>query len=155
MLSYQVRIPSSLLTGSVLTYVQVGTVAFHRAGFQQILASKLDPNVVTSHFSKRLSSYTKDTSTDTITLHFADGTTATCDVLVGADGIHSSTRRNLLAYEAQAIEESEPERAKALLGMIDPIWTGTIAYREVIPREKLKRINPEHSALKVSQNVRK
>ena len=128
-------------------------MAFHRAEFQQALASKLDPSIVTSHFSKRLLSYTEDESTNAVRLHFKDGETATCDAYIGADGIHSATRRCRLKDEADAIELSDSERAKLLLSKMDPMWSGTITYRAVIPRDRLRKINPEHSALRMSQTV--
>jgi len=52
------------------------------------------------------------------TLTFADGSRQDVDVLIGADGIHSVVRR-------------------ALLGDEHPIFTGVVAYRAVVPAEKL------------------
>ncbi|AWV21118.1 Salicylate hydroxylase [Roseomonas mucosa] len=51
-------------------------------------------------------------------LAFADGTRATVAALVGADGIHSVVRA-------------------ALFGEEQPRFTGVVAYRAVIPRERL------------------
>lgn len=55
---------------------------------------------------------------DGATLRFANGTEERVDVLVGADGIHSTVRT-------------------ALLGQESPIFTGVVAYRAVVPAEKL------------------
>ena len=82
-----------------------------------------------------------------------NGETFSGDILVGADGIHSATRRCLLKDEADAIELIDSERAKLLLSKMDPMWSGTITYRAVIPRDRLRKINPEHSALRMSQTV--
>ncbi|MDR3382960.1 FAD-dependent monooxygenase [Cupriavidus basilensis] len=52
------------------------------------------------------------------TLHFADGTQEDVDVLIGADGIHSAVRT-------------------ALFGPEHPVFTGVVAYRAVVPAERL------------------
>lgn len=54
----------------------------------------------------------------TTTLQFADGTTETADVVVGADGIHSAVRT-------------------ALWGTEHPTYTGVVAYRAVVPTDRL------------------
>ncbi len=53
-----------------------------------------------------------------ITVRFADGGEDRVDVLVGADGIHSMVRT-------------------ALFGQESPIFTGVVAYRAVVPAERL------------------
>jgi 2-polyprenyl-6-methoxyphenol hydroxylase-like FAD-dependent oxidoreductase len=59
-----------------------------RATLRQILLDDLDGEL---HYGKTLDHYESD---DTgVTAHFADGTTVTGDVLVGADGIRSAVRR--------------------------------------------------------------
>lgn len=131
----------------------VGALAYHRAEFLDVIASKLDPSITTPHFSKRLVTYSQETPVGPITLNFKDGTTATCDVLIGADGIHSATRHCLLKAEAEAIEKNDPERAKVLLDMMEPMWSGTTTYRALITTEKLREVNPEHSSLKAAQLV--
>ena len=142
-----------LLTTEILSQT-VGVLTFHRAEYLQALASRLDPAIATSHFSKRLVSYTQRTSiTDSVALHFNDGTTATCDVLIGADGIHSATRHCLLKEAANAIATSDAEQAELLLGKVDPMWSGSIAYRAVFASEKLRCINPEHHVLNERQSV--
>ena len=125
---------------------------------QQTLVEMLDPTITEMHFAKRMISYTLPPSsepTSPITLHFEDGSTATCDVLLGADGIHSATRRVLLDLAASDAEQSggedEQKTADALRGFIDPIWTGAMIYRGVVPRENLEKINPNHSILTHSQ----
>ncbi len=77
---------------------------FHRSVLQRLLAEHLDAGD-RIHFAKRLSSYSEPGSlTDPITLNFKDGTTATCDFVVGSDGIRSTVRRTMfngLADEAE------------------------------------------------------
>jgi salicylate hydroxylase len=59
---------------------------------RQLLADRVAPGVV--HWSKQLVRYTE--SDDGVLLEFADGTQERADVLVGADGIYSSVRRQML-----------------------------------------------------------
>ena len=60
-----------------------------------MFVKKLPPGCTV--FGKRLVSYAEDTTkkTDRISLSFSDGTTASCDVLVGADGLKSVVREFL------------------------------------------------------------
>lgn len=53
-----------------------------------------------------------------VTLRFADGTTATSDIAIGADGVHSVIR-------------------ESLFGADDPQFTGIVAWRGVIPVDRL------------------
>ncbi|MEU0796364.1 FAD-dependent oxidoreductase [Amycolatopsis sp. NPDC005961] len=64
--------------------------AFDRQVLRQILLADLGDRV---SFGKRLRSFTDD---ETVTAFFADGTRATGDVLVGADGGNSAVRRQLV-----------------------------------------------------------
>ncbi|KAI5118815.1 hypothetical protein M0805_000203 [Coniferiporia weirii] len=136
--------------------VPMGNLSFHRADFLLCLSKQLDEKTTTSHFSKRLVSYSYSTPTSPITLLFKDGSTATCDVLIGADGIHSATRHTLLelaARDAEANGSAEGAAAAAVLReVMDPVWSGSVAYRAVVPREKLEKINPNHRAMFTPQN---
>ena len=111
-----------------------GIRTFHRADFQGVLISHLPPSpFFATHFGKRLSSYgPTDDDRDTVTLTFVDGTTAVCDLLVGCDGIRSVVRSKLFSTTSTPV---------------DPVWSGTVAYRSLIPQEVLKKINPEHPSL--------
>lgn len=129
-------------------------MAFHRADFQQALVKHLDPSTTSSYFCKRLVSYTQaptDTEFSPIRLHFKDGTIATCDVLIGADGIHSVTRAHMLREVARSA--SSKEQADTLLGMVNPVWSGSVAYRGIIPRERLEAVAPGHRTLTTATNV--
>jgi salicylate hydroxylase len=79
-----------------------GAVAQNRAAsritLRQILLARLDGIV---QFGKAFTRY--EETDDGIVLHFADGSTAACDVLVGADGGNSRVRQQFLPH-AQRID---------------------------------------------------
>jgi salicylate hydroxylase len=72
--------------------------AASRITLRQILLARLDGIV---QFGKTFTRY--EEAADGIVLHFADGSTATCDVLVGADGGNSRVRQQFLPH-AQRID---------------------------------------------------
>ncbi|KAL1755786.1 hypothetical protein FB107DRAFT_290595 [Schizophyllum commune] len=113
----------------------------HRAGFQQMILDALSPEIHV-HLAHRLLAV--DTPTDTeVVLKFTDGTTETCDLLVGADGLRSNVRPALLERLVQAGVLTEAEREDK----IDPVWTGTYVYRGLIPSEELQAKYPGHPSL--------
>lgn len=57
-------------------------------------------------------------SDDGVTLSFADGSSSTADVLVGADGVHSAVRQ-------------------AMFGPDHPLFTGCMAWRGLVPMARL------------------
>ncbi|KAH8111717.1 FAD/NAD-binding domain-containing protein [Phellopilus nigrolimitatus] len=139
--------------------VPMGNITFHRADFLRILAEQLDPETTTSHFFRRLTSYSLPSASSPsspLILKFKDGTTASCDVLIGSDGIHSATRHTLLELAAKDAEadgaEDGVKAAAVLRGMVEPVWSGSVAYRGIIPREKLEKLNPNHRAMHTAQN---
>jgi 2-polyprenyl-6-methoxyphenol hydroxylase-like FAD-dependent oxidoreductase len=69
-----------------------GSHAISRVTFRQVLLAGLDDVV---HFDKEFTRYERSAG-GTVTAHFADGTSATGDLLVGADGARSRVRRQLL-----------------------------------------------------------
>ncbi|KAI1096667.1 FAD/NAD(P)-binding domain-containing protein [Rostrohypoxylon terebratum] len=79
----------------------------HRAAFFQELLSHIPR--CRMHASKKLQ---KIDRSDSITLYFADGTTHECDILVGADGIHSTVRKLVLGESDPA---ASPQRNGAWL----------------------------------------
>lgn len=120
-----------------------------------VLAKNLDLTQTRVHFSKRLVTYSlpRDaSSSDPIVLHFQDGTSSKCDILVGADGIHSIVRQNLLTFASSELEQGEADKVR-LRNKIEPLWSGTIAYRALIPSEKLRALNPSHRTLYSAVNV--
>ncbi|KAH9911102.1 uncharacterized protein BXZ73DRAFT_57355 [Epithele typhae] len=132
-----------------------GATTMHRADMVRVLVRHL-PARCTIHTSKRLVSYDPpppSSPNDTHTLHFADGTHATADVVIGADGIKSAVRSSMYAHtHVQECESGDdtPVAACARCARSRPKWTGTVAYRYLIPTERLRAVNPAHHALHVA-----
>lgn len=90
---------------------QVPQFSIHRGALQGVLrdavVERLGPDaIVTGH---RLAGF--DQNESGVTAHFADGTVVDADVLVGADGIHSTVRAALIPGEGS------------------PRWNGTMLWR--------------------------
>ena len=83
-------------------------LCMHRADLHDALASTVPQNIV--HLGKKLSGL--DQARGQVTLQFEDGTRATADAVVGADGVHSVVR-------------------DIVVGPDEPIHKGRIAYRAV------------------------
>lgn len=93
----------------------------HRADLQAILFGALDPE--TLHLSKRVTEI--DDSGSSAVLHFADGDSAEADLVIGADGARSLTRRTLLGYD-------------------DARWSGCSASRGIVAPELMPSLpDPE------------
>ncbi len=118
---------------------QGGPVTLHRTDMLDILVDNLPPNVRT-HFLKRLSTYSEDTS-GAVQLVFADGSCAEADILVGADGINSATRRSMYLSLAKEADEKD---ARLLASYAEARWTGTYAYRTIVDTDALLKIAPGH-----------
>ncbi|MEK8146447.1 hypothetical protein NKH18_49730 [Streptomyces sp. M10(2022)] len=69
-----------------------GPRAFNRPTLRQVMLSGLRDHV---HYGARLVAYQHEAN-GTVTARFADGRTASADLLVGADGVNSAVRRILL-----------------------------------------------------------
>ena len=117
--------------------------SYHRADILTVLLRHI-PEHYCTHFGKRLVSY-DDFPDGSVTMTFKDGTTATCDLLVGADGIKSAVRRTM--YSGLAAQAESAEEKEGLLALIKPTWTGQYIYRGVIKTEDLKKASPDHPAL--------
>ncbi|KAG1888349.1 hypothetical protein F4604DRAFT_1092037 [Suillus subluteus] len=113
----------------------------HRKDLVDILEQSI-PSSCTVHFNKRLTKYEKH-SPGSLVLYFADDSTSTADVLVGADGIHSSVRKTF--FETIGPDIVDPSKIRHYG---DPSWTGTLVYRSVFPAEKLSKLDPSNVALK-------
>jgi salicylate hydroxylase len=128
-----------------------GPVGFRRAQFLEIIASHLDTERVTTHFSKRLESYVHDDANKTVRMTFTDGSVATADVLVGCDGINSNIRYQLLETAAVGAEISGSKEgastAEKFRNVKVPVWTGIKANRTIVPREALLKRCPNFRAL--------
>ncbi|HTY77643.1 MAG TPA: FAD-dependent monooxygenase [Candidatus Bathyarchaeia archaeon] len=96
---------------------------FHRADLLRALAEALPAERV--HLGHRLTSF--QDQGDRVELTFANGARAAADVLVGADGIHSTVRA-------------------ALFGPEQPRFTGCTAYRGLVPAERLAHLGLEVAA---------
>ncbi|TFK34050.1 hypothetical protein BDQ12DRAFT_700563 [Crucibulum laeve] len=128
---------------------------YHRPDVLEVLIKHLPPHYKT-HFSRRLNSYTQ-TSSGNIELFFYDGTVETCNLLIGADGIKSAVRRSLLSEQAKkAASTGRLKEADQLLRSIEPKWTGIVAYRALIPTDRLtayRDAHPEQNIRYMGQNV--
>ena len=86
-------------------------VGIHRADLLALLAGQLPSGTVrTGH---RCTGFSQDEASATV--GFADGNTATADVVIGADGIHSVLQGFVVA----------PAK---------PLYSGVVAYRGLVPR---------------------
>ena len=85
-------------------------LCMHRGDLHEALLTALPPDVI--HRGKKLVGL--DERADQVTLSFEDGTTATADAVVAADGVHSLVRDIIVGPDA-------------------PVHKGRIAYRGVLP----------------------
>ncbi|KAI0885861.1 FAD/NAD(P)-binding domain-containing protein [Annulohypoxylon maeteangense] len=90
-----------------------------RSHFLDDLAKALPSDII--HFGKELLSYSEPdpNNSSPVTLHFTDTTTATCDILIGCDGIRSRVRQQLFS-------NTHPQACQ-------PQYTHKTCYRAVIP----------------------
>ena len=121
----------------------------HRQHMIAVLKKRL-PTSCTVHPRKRLIDYTEleqqnARSVSPIRLEFADGTTATTDVLIGADGIRSAVRKTL--FETVASEDNRDEKTN-FEEYIDATYTGMLTYRFLVSAETLEKATPENRPLK-------
>ncbi|TRM70645.1 hypothetical protein BD626DRAFT_478126 [Schizophyllum amplum] len=115
---------------------------FHRADFQGMILRRLTP-AARVHLSHRLADFQEDG--DEIHLRFENGTSATCDVLIGADGLRSSVRSRMADTAREMASHSEMNRLFA--ERADPVWTGTYAFRGLVDAARLAERWPGHPAL--------
>ncbi|KAG6379291.1 hypothetical protein JVT61DRAFT_11746 [Boletus reticuloceps] len=125
-----------------------GPSLMHRQQMVAILERHL-PASCTVHAKKRLVGYIEPEqedahSTSPFRLEFADGTTATTDVLIGADGIRSTVRKTM--FEAASKDDGADKTD--LKQYIDATFTGITIYRALVAQEVLRKENPEHISLK-------
>ncbi|MBT2772364.1 salicylate 1-monooxygenase [Halomonas sp. ISL-60] len=98
----------------------VGQSSVHRADFLDAIVANLPEGI--AHFGKRCVEVKQNS--DNATAYFDDGTHFTGDVIIGFDGIKSVVRRHVLPPEQY--------------GEINPFWSGTYAYRGMIPTDQLE-----------------
>ena len=112
-------------TGDVLAQIPLGEHAVktygasyltvHRGDFHDLLVKALPGDVVA--FGKNLT-HVEDRGDDVL-MHFADGTTEVADIVIGADGVNSRIREELLGPE-------------------EPKYAGYLAHRAVFPTPQVK-----------------
>lgn len=90
----------------------------HRGDLHAALASAVPESIV--HRNKKLVNFTQDSSG--VVMTFADGTDASADIMIGADGVHSAVREILFGAEA-------------------PRYTGRVAYRTTFPAKLLNGLH--------------
>ena len=95
----------------------------HRADLLRALADALPAERV--HLGHRLTGLSE--RGERVQARFADGAVADFDAVVGADGIHSRVRRILFGPE-------------------NPRFTGCVAYRGLVPAERLRELELETTA---------
>ncbi|KAF6228837.1 hypothetical protein HO133_006948 [Letharia lupina] len=109
--------------GALISAPKNRSQSVHRARFLDELVKQVPAQ--RAHFNKRLQDL--EETEDGVILHFNDGTTATADVAIGADGVHSRVRELLVGEEA----------AK-------PVFSGAVIYRGLLPMDRaIEVIGPE------------
>lgn len=139
--------------GFLLLILNVGgALRIHRADLQRNLIEHLPlpgskaatiNSPCALHLCHRLVDYTysQSLSSGPINLHFDGKPSATCDLLIGADGIKSSLRQIFLGRLPNPQEYTD---------YLEPNWSGLVAYRGLISKEELQKVLPEHRALEHS-----
>jgi salicylate hydroxylase len=96
---------------------------FHRADLLDLLSAALPDGVV--HLDHRCVGLIQHG--DRVEVQFYNGATADADVVIGADGIHSTVR-------------------KAVMGQESPRFSGHVAYRGLVPADRIAHLNVEVAA---------
>jgi salicylate hydroxylase len=129
-----------------------GLMGVHRAEFHGVLLNRLSSRCRTIP-SKRLESYVQRPGAP-IMLRFQDGSTATCDILIGADGLKSAVRKTMF-NDAAMWAESQLRNADAahLRSLSEPRFSGVFSYRALIPGARLSSVSPQHKVLSSAVQV--
>ncbi|CAD6572897.1 MAG: hypothetical protein ASARMPREDX12_005534 [Alectoria sarmentosa] len=105
-----------------------GMRSVHRAHFLDELVKGVPAE--RAHFNKRVQSI-EEKEGSPVLLHFKDGTTATADAVIGADGIHSSTREFILGERDMSVHS---------------VFAGSVAYRGLVPMDKaVEKLGAEYA----------
>ena len=130
-------------------------LTFQRPDFQRALLRQLGARCRT-HPAKRLVSVVQPPSAaQPVQLVFADGSAATCDVLVGADGVASAVRADMLeAVADELLARGEADAAAEARRAVKPVWSGTMVYQTTIPAAALRARAADHRVLTSPHVVR-
>lgn len=90
------------------------TFGMHRADLVSLLAAALPDGIV--HTGYRGIGFEQDDRRARV--HFANGTSAEADIVIGADGIHSELRPSVFPPS-------------------QPVFSGSVAYRGLVPHERI------------------
>ncbi|KAH7924187.1 FAD/NAD(P)-binding domain-containing protein [Leucogyrophana mollusca] len=134
---------SQCMSSNFVPLTLFGPLTLHRRDLINVLLQHL-PASCNIHTSKKLLSYFQDDATNSLVMNFADGTSAKTDVLIGADGVRSATRKTM--FQEMANNSSDTAYKKWIAQYMDPIWTGILAYRCLISTEKLHKTFPDVAA---------
>ncbi|KAI0750647.1 FAD/NAD(P)-binding domain-containing protein [Daedaleopsis nitida] len=121
---------------------------FYRPDLQKVLLEQLQ-TTHTIHLRKRVEAYVQpEDSTRPIELQFQDGTTATCDVLIGADGVRSVVRGVMYSGLANAaLAAGKTEEADRLRSCVPAVFSGFITYRMLVHKTSLSEEDAKSPAL--------
>jgi len=95
-----------------------GCMRILRSLLHEKIMAKATEAGITIHMGKRLTAI--DETQDSVKVTFSDGTTETCDILVGADGIHSTVR------------------TKHVQPILEPTYTGLSSLYSLVPISTLQ-----------------
>lgn len=94
-------------------------IALHRADLHAMLRDALDPDLLQT--AAQFERFSQDEQG--VTAHFADGHEERADLLIGADGLRSKVRSQLLGFQ-------------------EPVYSGQTAWRSVVPASTIKLSKP-------------
>jgi salicylate hydroxylase len=114
-------------------------LTLHRVSFIESLIPLLPAKHV--HFNKRCIDITHCGASDLYQVHFDDGTYHEADLVIGADGIRSVVRKNVVQGIVPFSKESRAEFKPGSRLQEDKnlMFTGSRLYRALIPYETLKK----------------
>jgi 2-polyprenyl-6-methoxyphenol hydroxylase-like FAD-dependent oxidoreductase len=132
----------TLHSSDVVPKFGFGTIAIHRARLQKALHAALDPSKV--HTGKRLKDFTA--TPDKVVATFEDGSQATGNCLIGADGLKSQIRKQLfgdmpLRYSGQTCWRGivEHQLPREVRGAMRELWGKLpgqrFAYSQITDKE--------------------
>ncbi|GJJ16131.1 hypothetical protein Clacol_010411 [Clathrus columnatus] len=122
------------------TLVLSRNMGFHRAAFLDLLVEIFNEENTKGniHFGKRCVQFIQTTDRKDVTIYFKDGTTATCDVLVGSDGIRSAIRKQLVDEKGWNVQDPAVDSSGLR-------FSGTVAFRALVDPASIG----DHSARKI------